>query len=93
MKYRADYCTAAPDWLPNTGYIGDICRVHDRLYAHGGTAKDRARADAMLRAGIWRKAVRAGHAKTGWIVASIYWAAVRAFGWSRFRSLKNGIDA
>ena len=81
-EFKDNGCTFSPDWLPHTGEIRSVCRVHDYLYSVGGTEVDRAKADAVL----WYGIVLKGSEK-GWVnkifalwSAFVYWRSVRRLG-------------
>jgi len=87
---KRNYCTAAPDWLPGLGDIGQLaCRHHDHLYVVGGNDSDRLKADLQLRADIRAIALSRpatlfdrltfSHARAA-LIASLYYRAVRLFG-------------
>lgn len=83
--FQGDGCTWAPDWLPACGAIYDCCRGHDYLYRRGGGDLDREFADNYLHQCILRKARQRGHPVRGWIVAHLYYHAVRVFGFVCFQ--------
>jgi hypothetical protein len=83
--FEGDGCTWAPDWLPACGDIRECCRGHDYLYRRGGSDLDRAFADNYLHHCILRRARLRGHPVRGWIVAHIYYHAVRVCGFTCFQ--------
>ena len=80
-EFVSDGCSYSPECFKCCGIITEICRVHDYLYALGGTEDDRKKADSILRRGIIECAKpELKHVlKTRWI-AFVYWRAVRRFG-------------
>ena len=48
-------CTFSPDWLPSTGSLSEVCRVHDYMYSIGGNKYDRKIADLIMRKAIAKK--------------------------------------
>ena len=77
-KCKRDWCTAAPDWLPSTGDIGETCcRAHDKAYEIGGTEIDRLRADRALRDCIYAQAKARRNRLRGWVVSRLYYLGVR----------------
>lgn len=63
-----DWCTHWPDLN-----YASCCEAHDAAYDAGGSAEDRARADAALRECVRRH--------RGLFMAWLMWAGVRTFGW------------
>ena len=69
-RFKSDGCTAAPDL-----FWKDCCKEHDFYYRYPKeTQVSRAEADKRLRECMRVKG-------SGPIIAWIYWAAVRSFGW------------
>lgn len=70
VKYTTDGCSFAPDFN-----FRDCCVQHDYDYAeyHRESEEKRAKIDSDLHLCI--------KCRAGAVLACIYWAAVRAFGW------------
>lgn len=81
-----NYCTIAPDQLFGISFKYE-CYLHDRQYRNEVTNRlTRKQADENLRDGIFRKFVKAGYEKLGFIVAECYYFGCRMLGWYTWKS-------
>jgi hypothetical protein len=77
-----NFCTCAPDWLPCTGRISDICEMHDLDYGTGGNEWDRIKADTRFAWRIYNRALDTGLDK----IANLWLADLRIRAFSIFFS-------
>lgn len=91
MKRKYDYCTLSPDKVFGV-YIGCACKKHDKAYSKEGRIKNRLYADKAFFWNIFKEFRKQKKRKLGFIVALLYFLAVRIFGvffWKQWSS--NGL--
>ena len=75
------HCSFVPDLD-----IGYICEDHDKRYDRGGDKVQRRRDDKAFRLWIVRHGKKRGKPLRYKVLAWVYWAGVRLFGWTSYKS-------